>query len=467
MTANPTPYLEIPDCYYPNSPSLICPDSPTPKHTLYLSNFDDQKFLRFSIKYLYLYEKGVSVERLKLSLSSVLSEYYPLAGRLRACKSQMGNDDDDESNKLEVDCNGEGALFAEAFLDLSAQELLEFCYKPNKSWRKLIYRVDAHCFLDVPPLVVQVTNLRCGGMILCTSINHCLCDGIGTSQFLNAWAQLTADPNSDIQITPFHNRCVLKPRDPPQITFTHPGFTKSSPELGENGHLAINKYLQSQPLVATSITFSPSQILSLKSQIVPSLKCTTFEALASHTWRAWVRSLNLSHLLNVKLLFSVNIRNRLKPELPQGYYGNGFVLGCAEATVKDLVTSNLHHGVKLVQQAKSCLNDGCIRSMIDLLEDKKVKTDVSVSLVISQWSKLGLEDLDFGTGKPLHMGPVTSDIYCLFLPVIEDPHSVRVLVSLPQLVTERFEFYMTQFLDRDENIQSNGYHDEQNRMIMC
>uniref|UniRef100_A0A7C9AH33 Shikimate O-hydroxycinnamoyltransferase n=1 Tax=Opuntia streptacantha TaxID=393608 RepID=A0A7C9AH33_OPUST len=244
MTANPKPSLEIPDCYYPNSPLRIRPDSPTPKHTICLSNLDDQKFLRFSIKYLYLYEKGVSVERLKLSLSRVLSEYYPLAGRLRACKSQVGNDgddDNDQSNKLEVDCNGEGALFAEAFLDLSAQELLEFCDKPNRSWRKLIYKVDAHCFLDVPPLVVQVTNLRCGGMILCTSINHCLCDGIGTSQFLNAWAQLTANPNSHTQIIPFHNRYVLKPRNPPQVTFTHPGFTKSSPESGENGHLAINK----------------------------------------------------------------------------------------------------------------------------------------------------------------------------------------------------------------------------------
>ncbi|CAN6881834.1 unnamed protein product [Brassica oleracea var. botrytis] len=36
--------------------------------------------------------------------------------------------------------------------------------------------------------MTQVTYLRCGGVILCTAINHCLCDGIGTSQFLHAWA---------------------------------------------------------------------------------------------------------------------------------------------------------------------------------------------------------------------------------------------------------------------------------------
>ncbi|KMT20724.1 hypothetical protein BVRB_1g006980 [Beta vulgaris subsp. vulgaris] len=468
MTADNKKSPEIPDCcYYSNNPLLITPNLPTPKHSLYLSNLDDQKFLRFSIKYLFLYEKSVCVESLKISLSKLLTEYYPLAGRLRAqdVVNNHENNNNNDHQKLVVDCNGEGAFFAEAFLDYTVAEFLEFSGKPNKSWRKLLYTVDALTFLDVPPLVVQVTNLRCGGMILCTAINHCLCDGIGTSQFLNAWAHITTNPNSDLPIQPFHSRYVLKPRIPPQVTFTHPVFTNFIPQIGENSHFALNKFLQSQPLIATSITFNPSQILNLKKKIVPSQKCTTFEALASHTWQAWVRSLNLSHLINVKLLFSVNIRKRIEPQLPQGYYGNGFVLGCAETSVKDLVTKNLSHGVKLVQQAKSCLNDDYIRSMIDLLEDKKVRTDLSATLVISQWSRFGLEDVDFGSGKPLQMGPVASDIYCLFLPVVNDPESVRVLVSLPQNMAEKFEFYMTQYLDCDQNIQINGYHNQE-RMIL-
>uniref|UniRef100_A0A803MSF9 Uncharacterized protein n=1 Tax=Chenopodium quinoa TaxID=63459 RepID=A0A803MSF9_CHEQI len=158
MTADTKKSAEIPDCeYHPNSPSLITPHRSTPTHSLYLSNLDDQKFLRFSIKYLYLYEKGVCVESLKLSLSRILTEYYPLAGRLRASASSTTHESSDYQ-KLEVDCNGEGALFAEAYLDLSVVEFLEFCGKPNKSWRKLLYKVDALCFLDVPPLVVQESS---------------------------------------------------------------------------------------------------------------------------------------------------------------------------------------------------------------------------------------------------------------------------------------------------------------------
>lgn len=141
---------ELPDCFYKDKPTLIVPNTPTPNHSLYLSNLDDQKFLRFSIKYLYLYKKAVSLDILKQSLSQVLVDYYPLAGRLRTCCSSL------EDQKLEIDCNGEGAVFANAFMDITCDEFLEVSRKPNRSWRKLLYRVEALSFLDIPPLVVQV-----------------------------------------------------------------------------------------------------------------------------------------------------------------------------------------------------------------------------------------------------------------------------------------------------------------------
>ncbi|CAN6539334.1 unnamed protein product [Malus baccata var. baccata] len=442
---------QLPNCYYPTQPILIRPNSPTPKHCLHLSNLDDQKFLRFSIKYLYLFKKSVSLETLKHALSKVLVGYYPLAGRLRTSA--------DHDQKLEVDCNGEGAVFAQAFMDITAQDFLELSSKPNRSWRKLLYRVEALSFLDIPPLVIQVTNLRCGGMIMCTAINHCLSDGIGTSQFLHAWAHITGKPDLDPPIQPIHSRHVLKSRSPPKATFPHPQFTLTS----NNGHVDIMRLLQSQPLIPTSLTFTHSDILHLKRQCTPSLKCSTFETLASHTWRSWIKSLNLPPSLNIKLLFSVNIRKTLNPQIPQGYYGNGFVLACAETTVKDLVGANLRHGVKLVQQAKQDLNDEYVRSMIDLLEEKTLKMDLGASLVISQWAKLGLEELDFGEGKPLHMGPLTSDVYCLFLPVVGDFDAVRVLVSVPESLVEKFKYYMTEFFTAEEingDHRANGFHAE-------
>ncbi|KAI6688281.1 hypothetical protein NL676_025109 [Syzygium grande] len=429
--------LELPDCHLLKPPILITPSSPTPHHALSLSNLDDQKFLRFSIKYLYLFRKSVPSECLKASLAKALVDYYPLAGRLRSAGNTDSCSGGDDDQRLEVDCNGEGAVFAEASMDITVEEFLGLSCWPNRSWRKLLYKVEAHSFLGVPPLIVQVTNLRCGGMILCTAISHCLCDGIGTSQLLHAWAHLSAKPGAPLPVLPSHGRHVLRPQSP--------------------------------PLVPVSVTFTTSLILRLKRRCVPtvpSLKCTTFEALAAHTWRSWARSLAdpsssssssspLTPLHAVKLLFSVNVRDRLDPKLPLGYYGNGFVLGCALATVRDLVGSNLASAVKLVQAAKSRVDGDYARSTVETLEDKAARTDLSASLVISQWSNLGLEDVDFGEGKAAFMGPLTSDVYCLFLPVAEEPRAVRVLVSMPECVAEKFEFHMKGFVEREEK-NGNG-----------
>lgn len=147
---------ELPDCSYLSPPTLIKPQIPTPRLALYLSNLDDQPFLRFTIKYLYLFSTSspsTSVptpEALRLSLSKVLVEYYPLAGRLRHSPEDEG--------KLEVDCNGEGAVFVEGAMEITAEDFLGVSRRPNRSWRKLLHRVDARSFLDVPPLLVQVWN---------------------------------------------------------------------------------------------------------------------------------------------------------------------------------------------------------------------------------------------------------------------------------------------------------------------
>ncbi|KAG9449738.1 hypothetical protein H6P81_009703 [Aristolochia fimbriata] len=430
--------MDIPDCFYPFQPTLVPPKLPTPRHFLYLSNLDDQKFLRFSIKYLYLYKKSVPVDALRSSLSRVLVDYYPFAGRVRRSE--------EDPEKLQIECNGQGALFAEAFINFSAEEFLQICNRPNRSWRKLLYREEGQSFLDIPPLVVQVTHLRCGAMIICTAINHCLADGIGTSQFLHAWAHMTAEPDATaLPVGPFHSREILRPRGTSlKITKHHPEFGLSGVPNGRTHGGLVDPAID--PVVPTSFTFAPWQILQMKKGCVPSLKyCTSFEALASHVWRAWVRALDPPALQRVKLLFSVNVRGRLRPELPAGYYGNGFVLGCAEATAREVARGSVRRGVERVQEAKRSLDDDHVRSAIDLLEARRGWPDLAATLVISQWARLGLEDVDFGEGRPLHMGPLASEIYCLFLPVAGSPEAITVLVSVPERVAEKFDACMSDF----------------------
>ncbi|KAI3936300.1 hypothetical protein MKW92_019522 [Papaver armeniacum] len=130
---------------------LVYPSKPTPTHQLYLSNIDNQKFLQFFIKAIFVYKVSTPIDDLKSSLSRVLFHYYPLAGRLRTSKENTG--------KFEIDCNGEGVVLAEAFMDVSVDEFLENCKTPHLSWRKLLpysFGEEVDNFLRIPPLVIQV-----------------------------------------------------------------------------------------------------------------------------------------------------------------------------------------------------------------------------------------------------------------------------------------------------------------------
>jgi hypothetical protein len=82
--------------------------------------------------------------------------------------------------------------------------------------------------------------------------------------------------------------------------------------------------------------------------------------------------------LRVKLLFSVDVRRaaargaRAAPGLR--WERNGFVLGCAESTVVQLTSSSssaARYGVRLVQEAKECVDDDYVRSMVELLEERR------------------------------------------------------------------------------------------------
>lgn len=143
--------IELPDCQYHMPPITITPCTPTPNHSLYLTNLDDAMYMRISPYYLCFFKKSLEMDSLKSSLSRVLVDYYPFAGRLRTTT--------EDENKLVIDCNGEGALFVEASMDITIEELLTSSMIPNNSWNKF-HNVKVQNLIDIPPLIIQVRSCR-------------------------------------------------------------------------------------------------------------------------------------------------------------------------------------------------------------------------------------------------------------------------------------------------------------------
>ncbi|XP_043725396.1 alcohol acyltransferase 9-like [Telopea speciosissima] len=429
---------------------LVTPSERTPTHVLALSAVDSQLFLRFTIEYLFVYrsrsvnDRSATRARLKAALSQALVPYYPLAGRVRAARP--------DGSHLEVVCRAEGAVFIEAVSDISATEL-ELAPRYSTQWRNLLSFHVPDVIRGAPPLVVQLTWLPDDAAAVAVGISHCICDGIGSAEFLNAFADLATGRRgiTDLKPKPVWNRHLL---DPVIRTHHQPGC---HPEFNPVQDLSgfVHRFSR-EPLTPTSFTFDRRALTQLKklslSTSRPSeleLSYTSFEVLTAHVWRCWARALQLPGTQTLRLLFSVDIRNRVKPNLPEGYYGNGLVLGCAQAGAKELVENGLGWVAGLIRRAKERIGDEYVRRVVESVSGSRACPDSVGVLIVSQWSRLGLERVDLGMGKPVHVGPVCSDRYCLFLPVHERSDAVKVMVALPNSAVDKYEYFLTRTSSAD------------------
>ncbi|GAB4832937.1 hypothetical protein Ancab_006957 [Ancistrocladus abbreviatus] len=185
--------IEFPQLLIPvtiNNVRTVMPRDPIPglsSDRLYLSNLDDIIGCRVLTPTVYFYSNTESstrkpvMEVLRDALAKVLVPYYPFSGRLREAKN----------GKLEVFfAHGQGALMVEAETPMTLFDLGSLAV-PNPAWAPLIYDFpdeEQYKVVDMPLVIAQVTHFSCGAVSLGLRLCHCLCDGLGAMQFLNAWA---------------------------------------------------------------------------------------------------------------------------------------------------------------------------------------------------------------------------------------------------------------------------------------
>ncbi|XP_065871443.1 alcohol acyltransferase 9 [Euphorbia lathyris] len=412
---------------------VIKPAESTPTRLLPLSPLDSQLFLRFTIEYLLVFnarpalDQAVLASRIKSALARILVPYYPLAGRVRAKP---------DGSSLEVVCRGQGAVFVQASDSNLTINDFDKAPKSVTQWRKLLSFHVADVLQGAPLVVIQLTWLKDGAATLGVGFNHCVTDGIGSAEFLNSLSELVTS-HGRVKVLPVWDRHLLdsvKPSVLPTHHF-HPEFNRV-PDV--SGFLSR---FSDETLSPTSVVFDKTRQNELK-RVANSTESehTCFEVVSAHVWRSWARALNLPSNQILKLLFSINIRNRVKPSLPSGYYGNAFVLGCATASFKDLTTKGLGYAAMLIKRAKERVDNGHVRSVIDSVSGARTSPDSVGVLIVSQWSRLGLERVDFGMGRAVHVGPICSDRYCLILPVHNLTDAVKVMVAVPVSGVDKYEY---------------------------
>lgn len=436
---------------------MVPPSRPSPRTIHYLSNLDDHLIVRRRFDTLLVYNNGSRnifassdpVKVIRDALSQVLVYYYPLAGRLR--RTQDGR-------KLQVECTGEGALFAEAYTH-NTLSLLGELEELQPSFEQLLFQIPLTAEVEeVPPLIFQVTRFRCGGFVVGVSFDHTLCDGRGAAQFLKAVAEI-ARGEAGFSIEAVWQREFLKPgKHSNLVRFQHYELLESGFTVNPNSSMQqqMPSTVKADDLIVASFFFNSDALQRIKQPVAEELKehCTTFEVLAALAWRARTRALGIPLHHAVRLLFAVDVRRAFDPPLAEGYYGNGQYLACAfSRTAQEVVDGSLSHAVKMIKKAKMSVNDEYLRSGIAFLEKKRSScqeiTDVRMCVedtYLTDWRWLGFNNVEFGWGEPVVACPInllrTAGCPIAFLLPPKSKSGVKMVFCVPRPAFKALETEM-------------------------
>eukprot|EP00250_Pteridium_aquilinum_P010021 c19096_g1_i1 orf=260-2071(+) len=192
---------------------LVKPVEETPREVIWNSNID-LVIPRIHTPSVYFYKPSgagqgaFSYSVMKRSLAQALVPFYPMAGRLQT----------DAHGRIEINCNGDGALLVGASIDASVADFGDFA--PTLALKQLVPKVTyTEDISAYPLLLVQVTFFRCGGVSLGVGMQHHVADGMSGLHFMNTWANMAR--GKDIEVKPFIDRTLLRARKPPTPKFAH------------------------------------------------------------------------------------------------------------------------------------------------------------------------------------------------------------------------------------------------------
>jgi hypothetical protein len=341
-----------------------------------------------------------------------------------------------------MDCTGEGVLLVEADADISLEDLGDLSPPVPRALQFIRNVPGSDTVTDSPLLLFQVTRLRCGGFVVGLRFTHSVSDGVGIAQFLNALGEI-ARGAANPTVPPVWNREILRPRANP--TANCPGLREYYDFEDKYQERRVSMAGAVEEMRLKSFYFGSREIGALKRQVEGVKFSTPFEVLSACLWQSRTKALNIPADQELTLMFLLNTRNRFRPALPSGYYGNALASAYAKTRARDLTDRPLSYAVKLINEGNRRVKEEYMRSMIDLAElNGRPLNPSDGSFIVSDVSKVMavMGESDFGWGKAVYACPVYPAMphFTYLAPASKkDSQGIVVPVCLPSTAVEIFE----------------------------
>lgn len=274
------------------------------------------------------------------------------------------------------------------------------------------------------------------------AINHCMVDGISAMQFVNSWAETAR--GITLTMPPVLDRSILMPKKP--SVDKNDSETLTEVEISDVSK--IETLYQEQKMIYKSFKFDQNRLAGLKKKAMENGEltyCSSFTVLAAFLWRARSQALKMKPQQQTKLVFTVDIRSKLKTNpLPKGFFGNGVLVTQCLCTAEELVQKPFSFGVKMVQNAIQMVNEDYIKGFIESFDVNARPPSWTATLVITSWTRIAFNAADFGWGEPTQFGStrIPKEVG-LFIPEGKDKNGIVLVLGLPVSAMNTFQELIT------------------------
>ncbi|PON71583.1 Transferase [Trema orientale] len=376
------------------SKEIVKPSSPTPDHLRhYQLSFLDQVCPKTYNPLVFFYELNSDhniteiSNKIKKSLSEVLTLYYPLAGRVE--------------NDRFVDCNDEGVPYSVARV-ISTCHLSDAIKNPLPSELCKFLPFELHPITEFA-LGVQLNVFEHGGIAVGLCISHQLADALSCIMFAKTWVAIARGEGDRVARPEFVSATLFPPKD-------DPGFDATSMVTKK----AVSKrfVFDASVIEALRLKYKSKERTVLEDQD-DQIRPSRIEALSAFIWNRFVAATSDLYSAKTEKVYTVvhpaNIRPRLDPPLPEHSFGNlsrfSFViLSTGQENGCDLVRL-IREGIRKVdmdhlrkvQQGE----DSHLDLLLNYTKELMVKGGEYISLGFTSLCRFPLYEADFGWGEPI------------------------------------------------------------------
>ncbi|KAL1202793.1 Phenolic glucoside malonyltransferase 1 [Cardamine amara subsp. amara] len=359
---------------------------------------------------------SVIVPNLKSSLSSSLSHYLPLAGRL------VWDPLDPKPSIVYSPNDAVSFTVAESNADFSRLTSKE----PFSSteWHPLVPKLQ-NSDDSASVISFQVTLFPNQGFCIGVTAHHAVSDGKTTTTFLKSWAHICKHQDSSLpqDLIPLYDRTVIKCPQDSDIKVLN-GWNSLAKTFTGGKELENPKSLKLLPppvidsdIVRYTLELTREDIQTLRERLKiesssssKELRLSTFVIIYSYAITCLIRARGGAPNRPVGFGFIVDCRRLINPPIPSSYFGN-CVIGSFKAPLKAemfMGEEGFLAATRMVSDLIEELDESLVWKIPDFVGAATLPPGIQIVSVAGS-TRFGEYGLDFGWGRPEKVVVVSID----------------------------------------------------------